>query len=55
VWCRVNQDTLGSRSRCVNVATEAILRRQKGQHVLIDRCNLTIDQVCVNYTSAPLL
>ena len=35
-WCRVSQDVLGSRRRCLSVATQAL---SNGQHVIIDRCN----------------
>ena len=35
-WCRVSQDVLGTRGRCIGAAQRAL---REGQHVLIDRCN----------------
>ncbi|KAL3809868.1 hypothetical protein ACHAXA_001293 [Cyclostephanos tholiformis] len=41
-FVRVNQDTLGSRQRCVDVARSALAGG--GASVVIDRCNFDVDQ-----------
>lgn len=40
-WVHVNQDDLGSRKRCEEVAREALI---SGHRVVIDRCNQSIEQ-----------
>ena len=35
-WCRVSQDVLGSRGRCIAAAEQAL---RSGEHVIVDRCN----------------
>lgn len=35
-WCRVSQDVLGNRRKCIAVAERAL---GNGEHVLVDRCN----------------
>lgn len=46
-FVRVNQDTLGSRQRCINVAREALQAVDspgKRTSVIIDRCNFNYEQ-----------
>mmetsp|Transcript_8338 Transcript_8338/g.18162 ORF Transcript_8338/g.18162 Transcript_8338/m.18162 type:complete len:200 (+) Transcript_8338:3-602(+) len=40
-WVRVNQDTLGTRKRCMALAKAELL---KGSNILIDRCNFDVQQ-----------
>lgn len=40
-WVHVNQDDLGSRKRCEEVAREALI---SGHRVIVDRCNQSIEQ-----------
>jgi predicted kinase len=40
-WCRVSQDILGSRQRCIRRAEAAL---GQGEHLLIDRCNFDASQ-----------
>ena len=40
-WCRISQDVLGSRHRCVRAAQRAL---ESGHHVLVDRCNFDAQQ-----------
>lgn len=47
-WVRVNQDTVnkgrrGNRKQCVTAANAAV---QTGRHIVVDRCNLSVEQVC---------
>ncbi len=37
-WCRISQDVLGSRGKCIEVAERAL---SDGSHVLVDRCNFS--------------
>jgi hypothetical protein len=44
----VNQDTVnkgrrGNRKQCVTAANAAV---QTGRHIVVDRCNLSVEQVC---------
>lgn len=35
-WCRISQDVLGTRKRCIRAAEAAL---QNGENLIIDRCN----------------
>lgn len=40
-WCRVNQDEMGTRHVCEDVAARAL---KSGQNVVVDRCNFDFAQ-----------
>ncbi|KAF9365465.1 hypothetical protein BGX34_009894 [Mortierella sp. NVP85] len=43
-YVRVNQDDLGSRAACEEIATSALLAKDRTQSVIIDRCNFDHQQ-----------
>ena len=53
-WCRVSQDVLGNRGRCIKRAEDAL---SAGEHVVIDRCNFDLPQRAhwLNLRSPPVL
>jgi predicted kinase len=40
-WCRISQDVLGTRKRCIKVAEAAL---KNGENLVIDRCNFDQSQ-----------